>query len=214
MRPRLYINTTRVIARNCSTSSARPIRRPIALDCSRSGYGDSRSSPATIADDFDIAFIRIGRKIVGLSSAYRLRMWMGGVECPGEGRGAFITHPDYRGRNLWRNIGNLKRPFTPVQFGWSRLPPRVGERYGRLSDPVRPLIRILDVGPFFEYFAHSRFLGSIGTAASAAVRVAATPLRRGRGDVMRLDSFDEPRTGSGSGRDVRASRCSSGTIDT
>ena len=149
------------------------------------------SSPATIADDFDITFIRIGRKMVGLSSAFRLRMWMGGIECPGEGRGTFITHPDYRGRNLWRNIGNLKRPFTPVQFGWSRLPPRVGERLGRLSDPVRPLIRIFDVGPFFEYFARSRFLGSIGTAASTAVRVASSPLRRARGGVVRLDSFDD-----------------------
>jgi len=149
------------------------------------------SSPSTLADDLDVTFIRVGDKIVGLMAACRLRMWMGGIECAGDGRGSWIVHPDYRGRNLWQNVGKLPRGFAPVQFGWSRLPPRVGERLGRPSDPVRPLVRMLDAGPLFEYFTHSRLLRSIGTAVGTTIRFASSPWRRTSSSAVRLNSFDD-----------------------
>ncbi len=149
------------------------------------------SSPATLPDDFDVFFIRINGKMVGLSAAYRVRMWMGGIECAGEARGSWTVHPEYRGRNLWQKVGNLSRAAPPVQFGWSRLPPRVGERLGRPSDPVRPLVRVLDAGPLFQNLTRSRALASIGTAATASMRYAFAPWRRSSTSVVRLNSFDD-----------------------
>lgn len=145
--------------------------------------------PFVLPDDLDVMVLRIGNRMVGLSAAFRLRMWMGGIECAGEGRGAFIVHPDYRGRNLWLNV-KVQHAFAPVQFGWSRLPPSVTGRLKRPSDPVRPLVRILNPGPLLEYFSHSPLLASIGTAVSTTFRVTSSPLRRARGDVVRLKAFD------------------------
>jgi hypothetical protein len=151
------------------------------------------SGPSTVADELDVTFIRIGRRIVGLSTAFRLRMWMGGIECAGEGRGGFVVHPDHRGKKLWQTVGtqDLKRSFAPVQFGWSRLPPHVGESLGRPSDPIRPLMRILDAGPLVEHLTRSQILASIGTGASKAFRVVSAPMRRDRGKVVHLNSFDD-----------------------
>jgi len=148
-------------------------------------------SPFTLHDDLDVMLLRIGGKLVGLSAAFRLRMWMGGIECAGEGRGAFVVHPDYRGRNLWQNAGMIQHAFAPVQFGWTRLPHRIDARLKRRSDPVRPLIRVLDPGPLLEHLAHSALLASIGTIAGAAGRAASSPFRRTRGDVVRLQAFDD-----------------------
>jgi hypothetical protein len=146
-------------------------------------------SPFTLPDDLDIMILRIGNRMVGLSAAFRVRMWMGGIECAGEGRGAFIVHPDYRGRNLWLNV-KVPHAFAPVQFGWSRLPSRVTARLKRPSDPLRPLVRVLDPGPLCEHFSHSPLVGSIGRAVGTAFRVASSQLRRARGNVVRLNAFD------------------------
>ena len=148
-------------------------------------------SPFTLPEGPDVTFIRAGPKVVGLSAGYRLQMWMGGIESTAEARGAWVVHPDYRGRDLWRKAGRVPHPFAPIQFGWSRLPPYVGARFNRFTDQVRPLVRVLDAGPLVENFAHSPLLASIAGAASTALRIASSPLRRARGTVVRLDAFDE-----------------------
>ncbi len=178
--------------------------RPEVFDFIREAYSAQNSarlitqwawryegSPFTLPEGPDVSFVRLGQKMVGLSGSYRLRMWMGGIECTAEARGAWVVHPDFRGRDLWKRAGRVPHPFAPVQFGWSRLPPRVGASFDRSTDRVRPLVRVLDAGPLVENFAHSPLLASIAGAASTALRIASSPLRRTRGTVVRLGAFDE-----------------------
>ncbi len=149
------------------------------------------TNPFTPAEGPDVSFIRMGGKIVGLSAGFALPMWMGGIECTGAGLGSWVVHPDYYGKNLWSRVKSSRRNFAPVQFGWSRLPPYVGLKQNRPSDPVRPLLRVLDAGPLVEHFTHLRSLASIGTAAHAIARLALTRRRRARGNVVRLTSFND-----------------------
>jgi hypothetical protein len=47
-----------------------------------------------------VDFLRVGNKLVSLATGFRLRLWMGGIECLGENRGTWIVHPEYRRRNM------------------------------------------------------------------------------------------------------------------
>jgi hypothetical protein len=141
-----------------------------------------------------IDLIRIGPRLVSIVAGFSLPMWMGGIECAGEGRGTWIVHPEYRGRNLWKQVDSLSTNSAPVQIGWSRLPPRVSRNVKFLSDPVRPLMRILDAGPVAAHFTGSHALGRLGSAMSAVARTvwAFGSVRDARRDeVVRLESFDE-----------------------
>jgi hypothetical protein len=152
------------------------------------------ASPLTPPEGSAIDFIRIGGKMVGLHAGFLLKMWMGGIDCIGEGRGEWVVHPDHRGQNLWRRVKVKPAIVPPVQFGWSRLPARVNAGVKWLSDPVRPLVRVLDAGPLVAHFTHSRRLAPIGTFASATARFASKPFRRIPGSrnntVVRFDAFD------------------------
>jgi hypothetical protein len=149
------------------------------------------SCPFALPGHTEVAFIRVNGKIVSLSGGFRVRLWVAGIECDGEARGAWMTHPDYRGQNLWLRTQSVPHQWAPIQFGWSRLPVSLALRRGRPSNPVRPLVRPLDAGPLLKRYTHSRLLASIGSAATAATRVASSPFRRARGTVVRLNSFDE-----------------------
>jgi hypothetical protein len=129
--------------------------------------------------------LRIGERMVGLAAAFRLWMWMGGIE---------------RGRRPWALLSSI--PVTAPQSlakcqssaclrsGPIRLEPPASYRYRATpSDPVRPLVRVLNPGPFLDYFSRSPLPPSIGTAVGTIFRVALSPLRRSRGNVARLN-FD------------------------
>ena len=81
-----------------------------------------------------------------------------------------------------------------LRSGAIRLEPPSSSVTGRLkrpSDPVRPLVRILNPGPLLEYFSHSPLLASIGTAVSTTFRVtilavAPRSWRRGPSQSIRL----------------------------
>ncbi len=149
------------------------------------------ANPFTPLEGPDVSFMRIGGKIVGLSAAFGLPMWMGGIECHGEGRGIWVVHPDYRNQNLWLKVKSSRPNFAPVQFGWTRLPGYVALRQNRPSDPLRPFLRVLDAGPLIDRFTHSRALAWLGTAATTVVRSVSSPLHRSSGTVARLNSFDD-----------------------
>jgi hypothetical protein len=136
--------------------------------------------------------IRIGGKLVGLLAGFRLKVWMGGIECFAENRGAWIVHPDYRGQYLWRQVMSLPPLDTPIRMGWTRLPPRVQKKIKWLSDPVRPLLRVLNAGALVAHYTHLPGVTSIGTAASAAARLATAPFRsRPDAAIIPLDAFDD-----------------------
>jgi len=153
------------------------------------------SSPLAPSEGSAIDFIRIGGKIVGLNPGLLLKMWMGGIECVGASRGGWIVHQAHRGQNLWQRVKGKPAKVRPVQFGWSRLPPRVNAGVKWLSDPLRPLIRVLDAGPLIAHFTHGRRLAPIGRFASAAASWSAKPFRQRPGSrngaVVRLDTFDD-----------------------
>src|SRR5579862_1365696 len=100
------------------------------------------SNPVCADGSRDILLLRIASKLVSLVAGFRIPMWMGGIEGQAECRGTWIVHPNYRGRNLWRQFN--KRPFhdaPEIQIGWTQLPARaMSTKYA--STPVRPLIRI------------------------------------------------------------------------
>jgi hypothetical protein len=151
------------------------------------------SSPCTREGGPAVNILRLDGKMVGLTAGFRLKMWMGGYECFGEGRGSWVVHPDYRGRNLTKRI-NARTTYAPVQFGWTHLPSGVPARVGFHLDPISPLIRILDAGPLIEHFTHSHYLAILGRLAHAPLRLALRPLesasRSSGGAVTRLDRFD------------------------
>src|SRR5271166_830362 len=105
--------------------------------------------------------IRVGPRLVGLLAGFRVPMWIGGTECIGESRGDWIVHPDYRGQNIFRRIRLLPAADTPVRFGWTRHPPRVQKKIKWLSNPVRPMVRVLDARSVVANFTHSQLLGSV-----------------------------------------------------
>jgi hypothetical protein len=151
------------------------------------------AGPLAPSEGSAIDIIRVGGKMVGMNPGFLLKMWMGGIECIGATRGAWVVHPDYRGQNLWRRVTVKPTIVPPVQFGWSRLPPRVNAGVNWLSDPLRPLVRVLDAGPLVAHFTH-RWPAPIETFASAAASFASRPFRRVSGNrngtVVRLDAFD------------------------
>ena len=153
------------------------------------------SSPLVPPQDSTIDLIRIGSKLVSMVAGFRVRMWMGGIECLAEGRGLWLVHPDYRGHKIWRRVRDVLPAEVAILFGWSLVPVRPVIDIGWTTESLMPLLRVLDAGPFVEHFAHSPRLASIGAAASAAVRIAGTPFRRARsranGSVVRLNSFDD-----------------------
>ena len=141
-----------------------------------------------------IDLIRSGAKLIAMNAAFRLRMWMGGIECLGAARGLWMVHPDHRGHKIWQRFGVFQAADTPIIFGWSTVPGRVVAPQGWYSEPLRPLVRILAAGPLLEGLTHSPVLGSIGAALNAATRAASAPIRaRGNrdGSVVRLKSFDD-----------------------
>jgi len=150
-------------------------------------------NPFTPSDGPPVVFIRNGREIIGLVAGFRLRMWMGGIECVGEGRGTWVVHPKYRGQNLWRPL-IAHASSAPIQIGWSRLPPRVQRGINWLSNPVRPLIRVLDAGALLAHFIFRRRFASIPirTRTTATIpsplRGASRPLESA---VIRLEAFDD-----------------------
>jgi hypothetical protein len=152
------------------------------------------ASPLASAEGSILDFIRVGGKVVGMNPGFLLKMWMGGIECVGASRGGWVVHPDYRGRNLWQRLKVKPAIVPPVQFGWSRLPARVNAAVNWLSDPVKPLLRVLDAGPLVAHFTRTRQLAPIGTFASAAAHLVSKPLRRTAGSrnhtVVRFDVFD------------------------
>jgi hypothetical protein len=149
------------------------------------------ASPLSLSEGSAIDFIRVSGKIVGVNPGLLLKMWMGGIECVGASRGAWVVHPDHRGQNLWQRVKSNPAIVPPVQFGWSRLPPRVNAGVKWLSDPLRPLIRVLDAGPLIAHFGRSEWLAPLGTLANVALRLTAKRFRRIRNHtVVRLDAFD------------------------
>jgi len=141
-----------------------------------------------------IDLIRSGAKLIAMSAGFRVRMWMGGLECLGAARGLLMVHPDHRGDKLWQRLGIVQATDTPAIFGWSTLPGRVLGALGWHREPLTPMVRILAAGPLVEWLTHSPVLGSIGAALNSAARAASAPLRaRGSrsGAVVRLKSFDD-----------------------
>jgi hypothetical protein len=150
------------------------------------------ANPFTPATGPDVCFIRVGDRIVGLSAGFRVRMWMGGIECAGEGRGMWIVHRDYRKQNLWVSLKSRRPDIAPVQFGWTLLPGYVGMRQNRPTDPLKPLVRVLDAGQLIGHYTNSGALATLGSAITTAARIASSPLRRARRmPVVRLTSFDD-----------------------
>ncbi len=141
-----------------------------------------------------VDIIRIGSKLVSMVAGMRLRMWMGGIECFGEARCEWLVHPEHRGHHLWRRVGTLQPADIPVLFGWSRIPGAAALEDEWVSEPITPLLRVVDCGPLIEHFTNSRSLASIGAAASAAGRIAGAGFRRAPGNrnraVVRLNAFD------------------------
>jgi hypothetical protein len=151
------------------------------------------TNPFTPAEGPAIDLIRIGPKLVSLLAGFSIPMWMGGTECAGEGRGTWIVHPDYRGRNLWKQVNDLISGGAPVQFGWTRLPPRVSMNIEYVSDALRPMLRILDAGTLIGRFTNSRILTAMGSSAGAATHSVLTRLAGHHdpvGAVVRLPAFD------------------------
>jgi hypothetical protein len=153
------------------------------------------ANPFTPSEGPAVNFIRVGSKMVGLSAGFRLKMWMGGIECFGEGRGAWAIHRDYRKQNLWRRSNSLRATDSPILFGWSKLGPNAYKKFKWVGDPIRPLLRILDPGPLIASFAGSGRLAALGAGATAAARFVSQPLRRTIGSrrpaVVRLDAVDD-----------------------
>lgn len=148
-------------------------------------------NPFTPEDGPSVWLLRIGTQLVGLAAGYRFNMWMGGTECIGECRGTWIVHPDYRGQNLWQRITSPPDD-PPIMIGWSRLPPRVSMGVNWFTNPVRPLVRILDAGRLTAHFSGNRALGSIGSAASTTARSVMRHFRRtSQHTVAHLDRFDQ-----------------------
>jgi hypothetical protein len=154
------------------------------------------TSPCTPLDGPVGYIIRVGGgKLVGLSAGFRLKMWMGGIECVAESWGDWVVHPDYRRRKLWERLG-FPLATLPIVISWGRsFSPRYGARMGWTASPLTPLIRVLNAGPLIQHFTHSRLLASIGIGASAVARAAGAPLRRWRGrdsdSTIALDAFDD-----------------------
>lgn len=128
-------------------------------------------------------------------AAFRLRLWMGGVECLAESRGDWVVHPDYRRQRLWERAG-IPKSDVPIAISWGKsFSPSYGARLGWTVDPVTPLLRILVPGPVIERFTHSRLLASLGAGASARAGFVSAPFRRGRHDrdgrVVQLNMFDD-----------------------
>ena len=153
------------------------------------------SSPYNPPEGPTVDLIRIGSKLVSIVAGYRLKMWMGGIECFAEARGEWLVHPDYRGRKLWRRVGNVLPAEVPMLFGWSVVSAQAVRAIGWATEPVRPMLRVLEAGPLVEQLTRSPRLASIATALNTAARVASESLhrvRRGRSDkVLQLDSFDD-----------------------
>jgi hypothetical protein len=150
------------------------------------------TSPFIPATGPTVSFIRIGPKIVGLTAAFRMRIWMGEIECMGETRGTWVVHHDYRHRDLWRHVNALDATDAPFLFGWTRRPARAYTKIKWFGDPVPPLMRVLDAGGLLARYTRSRHLARIGTGASTAALKLSRPLRRaGNGSVVRLESFDD-----------------------
>jgi hypothetical protein len=153
------------------------------------------ASPFTPADGPVGSIIRVGKQLVSVLAAYRLRAWMGGIECVAESRGDWVVHPDYRRKRIWDRVG-VPISDVPVAISWGRFfSITSGGRVGWTADPVTPLLRILDAGSLLEHFTHSRLLGLLGAGASASARLVSTPFRRERrdrdGSVVRLGGFDD-----------------------
>jgi hypothetical protein len=152
------------------------------------------SNPPCVDNSRDILLLRIASKLVGLVAGFRIPMWMGGIECEAECRGSWIVHPDYRGRSLWRQFN--KRAFhdaPEIQIGWTQLPTRaMSRKYA--SNPVRPLIRILDPGSVTAHIIRVPGLGAIlSTAGKLGRSLSAFRFTResGPGSVVRLGAFDD-----------------------
>jgi len=153
------------------------------------------TNPFTPPEGPVIDFLRVGPKMVSLLAGFSL------ADVDGRSsntRGRVVAHGwsilNYRGRNLWRQVKSVRQTDPPVQIGWSRLPARVSNNVNFLSDPVRPLLRILDSGPLVALLTRSRRLASIASAVSKGVRIATAAFgtRRDRRDaVVRLESFDD-----------------------
>src|SRR6185437_14912296 len=126
---------------------------------------------------------------------FRLKMWMGGIECFAESRGEWLVHPDHRGHKLWQRVGNVTPADTPLLFGWSMVPAHAVRGIGWATAPLTPFLRLLDAGALVEHFTRSRGLASVGKVASAAARILSAPFRHAPTDqnrkLVRLDSFDE-----------------------
>lgn len=153
------------------------------------------ASPFNPAEGPTIDIIRIGTKLVALVAGFRVRMSMGGIECFGESRGVWLVHPKHRGHHLWRRVGTLHSPDTPILFGWSRVPGRAAVEDQWVVERITPLLRVLDLRSLIEQFTNSRWLSAIGGGVSAAARLAGELPGHARGDrshpVVRLSSFDD-----------------------
>lgn len=140
----------------------------------------------------------LGEQLAGLAAGFRVKIWIGGTVCDGEGLGNWAVHPRMRGRKLWQRAqtGRAAQQVlrSPIVLGWTRLPSRRDLRLGARTEHLRPLVRVLDAGPLLERFAHSRALGKIGAGTTAAARLVSYPLRRRsnnrEGKVVRLEVFD------------------------
>jgi hypothetical protein len=152
------------------------------------------SSPLNPPQAATIDLIRIGSKLVSIVGGFRLKMWMGGIECLAEGRGLWLVHPSHRGHQLWRRLGQTLPDDVTILFGWSMLPARPVNSIGWTTASLTPLLRVLDAGPLIGQLTHSRRLASIGRSVSAAARAASAPFRstgNNRSDTLvRLSAFD------------------------
>jgi hypothetical protein len=154
------------------------------------------SNPFNRPEGPTVYLVRVGSKLVSQIAAFRLPMWIAGIQCMAEHRGEQVVHPDYRRQKLWQRVKLRHSSDTPIAFAWAgEISTRSAMGGGWLPGPMTPLIRVLDAGPLIERFTHSRLLGSIGTGASTAARLAGAPMRRWRssqlGVRVRLDAFDD-----------------------
>jgi hypothetical protein len=148
------------------------------------------SNPFTPSDGPPVFLIRNRGEIIGLVAGFRLRMWMGGIECVGEGRGTWVVHPKYRGQNLWRPL-IAQSISAPIQIGWSRLPARVTRGIHWFTNPVRPLIRVFNAGTLLARLVSRRHIASNGTQTTASVPSHLDPpLPPSQRGVIRLQGFD------------------------
>jgi len=151
-------------------------------------------NPFTPSAGPSISLLRIGTRLASILCGFSLPMWMGGIECTGECRGTWATHPAWRGRGLWSRVDDLMLEGAPVLIGWAHVPAKVSRIVKFGNTPVRPLVRVLDAAAMIAHFTRSRAPQWVGWAANLLARATLPLPRRNNsapGSVVRMQTFDD-----------------------